>query len=100
MPFYPYQAYARFQSIQSTKQNYLRRNKLMECACNYNQILRGAAVNSHLNAFLRRANVDESNEAAKYTCRICGAEWRRVEPKENSHAQLFRTKEISSKVQE
>jgi hypothetical protein len=100
MPFYPYQAYARFQSIQSTKQSELRQNKLMECTCNNNQILRGAAVNSYLNAFLRRANVGKSNEAAKYTCRICGAEWRRVVPSESSRVQLICTKEISGKVQE
>lgn len=100
MPFYLGRAYAKFQPIQGTEYSDLKRSMLMECACNNNQILRGAAVNSYIKAFLLRGNVGESNEATKYTCRICGAEWRRVEQNENSRAQLVRTGATSGKVEE
>lgn len=71
----------------------------MEWACDNNQILRGAAVNSYITTFLQRAGLDESDEAVRYTCRICGAEWHRIEQEESSRAQLVRLANPSDKLE-
>ena len=68
----------------------------MECACINNQVLRGAAVNAYLNAFLRRGKIGETNEPVKYICRICGTEWYHAAQSDGTRAQLIRMGEPPS----
>ncbi|HMF55366.1 MAG TPA: hypothetical protein VK619_03315 [Pyrinomonadaceae bacterium] len=64
-----------------------------ECACASFERLEGASVNAYIASFLERKAGASAEEKSLYKCRVCGREWKRVEPEvqsEGKRASLVR----------
>ena len=66
------------------------------CACQKLERLEGAATQAYITNYLERDGMVSSNH---YRCRVCGAQWERIEDEERKRPSLVR-RDIQQTFQE